>query len=421
MKQKTPNSKTVSPKTSKVNFPELMAPAGNWTMLTAAVHAGANAIYFGVEILNMRAKAVNFTTEELPKISAYCKERNVKTYLTLNTIVYEEEISEAEDIISACKNSGIDRIICWDLAISEICKKYEMPFCISTQASISNSLSANFYKSLGAVRVVLARECSLEEIKKIRKSTDLEIEAFIHGAMCIAVSGRCFMSHHLFGKSANRGECIQPCRREYEIIDNSIGKSMIIGEDYVLSPKDLCTIEFIDQLIESGIDSFKIEGRKRSPEYVAKVVSVYRKAIDLYFEGKLNIETKKELLSELEKVYNRGFSSGFYFDIPSSTEYADIYGSKATTRKEYIGKVLNYFKKAGVVFISLESGKISLEDEILIIGSTTGVVSTKITNILKDDIKSPEAVKGDKITLPCNETVRPNDLVYIVKNITPKL
>ncbi len=421
MKQIISESEHLSPKARKTHIPELMAPAGNWTMLTTAVHSGANAVYFGVEKLNMRAKAVNFTTEELPKISAYCKERNVKTYLTLNTLVYEEEISEAEDIISACKISGIDRVICWDLAISEICKKYEMPFCISTQASVSNSLSANFYKSLGAVRVVLARECSLEEIKKIRKSTDLEIEAFIHGAMCIAVSGRCFMSHHLFGKSANKGECIQPCRREYEIIDHSIDKSMIIGTDYVLSPKDLCTIEFIDQLIESGIDSFKIEGRKRSPEYVAKVVSVYRKAIDLYFEGKLTPETKKELLSELVKVYNRGFSSGFYFDIPSSAEYADIYGSKATTRKEYIGKVLNYYKKAGVVFVLLESGKIALEDEILIIGSTTGVVSTKITNILKDDIQSSEAVKGDKITLPCNETVRPNDAVYIVKNIKPNV
>ncbi len=397
--------------------PELMAPAGDWTMLVTAVNAGANAVYFGVEKLNMRAKAANFSTEELPNVTAFCKERNVKTYLTLNTIIYEEEIAEAEEIISAAKNSGVDRIICWDLAITQICRKYDMPFCISTQASISNSLSANFFKSLGAVRVVLARECSLEEIKKIRSSTDLEIEAFIHGAMCIAVSGRCFMSHHLFGKSANRGECIQPCRREYEVIDNSIDKSMIIGDDYVLSPKDLCTIEFIDQLIEAGIDSFKIEGRKRSPEYVAKVVSVYRKAIDLYFEGKLTAEIKKDFLAELEKVYNRGFSAGFYFDKPSSSEYADIYGSKATTRKAYVGKVLNYFKKANTVFVSLESGKIKLGDEILIIGATTGVVSVKINNILKDDVATNEASKGDKITFPCQELVRPHDSVYIVIQI----
>ncbi|MHB1687113.1 MAG: U32 family peptidase [Ignavibacteriaceae bacterium] len=396
--------------------PELMAPAGDWTMLSAAVNAGANAVYFGVEKLNMRAKAANFSTDELPKVTAFCKERNVKTYLTLNTIIYEEEIYEAEEIISAAKNSGVDRIICWDLAVTEICRKYQMPFCISTQASISNSLSANFYKSLGAVRVVLARECSLEEIKKIRALTDLEIETFIHGAMCIAVSGRCFMSHHLFGKSANRGECIQPCRREYEVVDNSIDKSMIIGEDYILSPKDLCTIEFLDQLIDAGIDSFKIEGRKRSPEYVAKVVSVYRRAIDLYFEGKFTGEIKKKFLSELEEAYNRGFSSGFYFDKPSSSDYADIYGSKATTRKEYLGKVINYFKKANAAFVSIESGKIKLEDELLIIGPTTGVVSVKIKNILKDDSELSEAVKGDRITFPCDELVRPHDSVYLVAN-----
>jgi len=401
-------------------FPELMAPAGDWTMLTAAVNAGANAVYFGVEKLNMRAKAANFSTEELPYIVSFCKGKNVKTYLTLNTILYENEITEAEEIIIAAKNSGVDKIICWDLAITEICRQHEMPFCISTQASISNSLSANFYKSIGASRIVLARECSLEQIKKIRASTDLEIEAFIHGAMCIAVSGRCFMSHHLFGKSANRGECIQPCRREYEITDNSIGKSMVIGDDYVLSPKDLCTIEFIDQLIDAGIDSFKIEGRKRSPEYVAKVVSVYRKAIDLYFEGKLTDEIKKDFLLELEKVYNRGFSSGFYFDKPGSSEYADIYGSKATTRKEYVGKVINYFKKANAVFVSLESGKIRLDDELLIIGPTTGVVSLKLENILKDEINISEAVKGEKITFPCSEIVRPHDSVYLVAAVKEK-
>lgn len=260
-----------------------MAPAGDWTMLRAAVQSGADAVYFGLDKLNMRAKAANFTVDQLGEVVAFCKENNVKTYLTLNTIVFEEELSEVEVIINSAKQSGVDRIICSDLAVADICSKYNFPFCISTQSSISNSLAADVYKRLGAVRIVLARECSLDEIKKIRSKTDLEIEAFIHGAMCIAVSGRCFMSHHLFGLSANRGECIQPCRREYEVYDKAAKKSMIIGEDYVLSPNDLCTIEFIDQLIEAGIDSFKIEGRKRAPEYVAKTVSVYRNAIDLYF------------------------------------------------------------------------------------------------------------------------------------------
>lgn len=391
-----------------------MCPAGDWTMLSAAINAGANAVYFGIDKLNMRAKAANFTIDELPQIVRLCKARNVKTYLTLNTIVYEEEIKELDKIVFSAKSAEIDRIICWDLAVAQICKKYEIPFCVSTQGSVSNSLSAALYKQLGAVRIVLARECSLKEIKRIRVNTDLEIEAFIHGAMCIAVSGRCFMSHHLFGSSANRGECIQPCRREYEVKDTITGKLMVIGEDYVLSAKDLCTVEFIDKLIEAGIDSFKIEGRKRSPEYVAKVVSVYRRAIDLYFEKKLTEEIKKDLLKELEEVYNRGFSTGFYFGKPSSDDYAEIYGSKATTKKEYVGKVLNYYKKSKIAYIVMESGKIAIDNEILIIGPTSGVVNLSLNKIIKDEAEITTAEKSDRITFPCEFQVRPHDRVYVI-------
>ena len=397
--------------------PELMAPAGNRTMLSAVVNSGANAVYFGVEKLNMRTKASNFKLEELDEITSFCKKHNVKTYLTLNSIVLEDDLKELDEIVSASKKANVDRIICWDLSVINKCREYEIPFCISTQASISNSLSVDFYKKLGALRVVLARECSLEEIKKIREKTDLEIEAFIHGAMCISVSGRCFMSHHLFGKSANQGECIQPCRREYEIYDTAIGKSLLIGEDYVLSPKDLCTIEFIDKLIEAGINSFKIEGRKRSPEYAAKVVSVYRKAIDLYFQNQLTKEIKKDFLKELESVYNRGFSWGFYFGKPSSDDYADIYGSKATSKKIFTGKVLNYYKKAKAVYIKVESGSLKLNDEVLITGPTTGVINLKLENIVKDDQEIEVCEKGDKITFPCEALVRPNDRVYLISKI----
>ncbi|OGU70702.1 MAG: protease [Ignavibacteria bacterium RBG_16_34_14] len=403
------------------NKPELMSPAGDRTMLTAVVKAGANAVYFGVDKLNMRNKAANFKIDELHEAVSFCKKHNVKTYLTLNTIVFEEELDKVDEIISAAKKSGVDRIICWDLAVAEKCKKHKIPFCISTQASVSNSLSANFYKSIGASRIVLARECSLEEIKKIRKNTDLETEAFIHGAMCVAVSGRCFMSHHLFGKSANRGDCIQPCRREYEVYDLPAGRqgpiikrSMLIGEDYVLSAKDLCTIEFIDELIAAGINSFKIEGRKRSSEYAAKVTSVYRRAIDLYFEGKLTAEAKKNFLKELEEVYNRGFSSGFYFGKPSSEDYADIYGSKATTKKEYIGKVLNYYKRSKIVYIKLETGKLKLDDNIMIIGPTSGVVNLQLEKILIEEENVNQADRGDKITFPCPDLVRHNDTVYLI-------
>ena len=397
--------------------PELMAPAGDWTMLRAAVSNGADAVYFGLDKLNMRAKAANFSIEELPELVSFCKEHKVKTYLTLNTIVFEEELSELEEIIIAAKKNVVHRIICSDLAVADLCFKHNMPFCISTQSSISNSLAADVYKRMGAVRIVLARECSLEEIKKIRAKTDLEIEAFVHGAMCIAISGRCFMSHHLFGKSANRGECIQPCRREYEVYDPAIGKSLIVGEDYIMSPKDLCTIEFIDQLIEAGIDSFKIEGRKRAPEYVAKAVAVYRQAIDLYFQGNLTKEKKKDLLTELEKVYNRGFSSGFYFGIPSSEEYAGVEGSKATTRKVYVGKVLNYFKEIEVAHILIESGEINIGDNILIMGETTGVLDIILEKMNVNDIESPTAKRGDEITIKVSSLVRRNDKVYLIEKV----
>jgi putative protease len=399
------------------NRPELMAPAGDWTMLRVAVSNGADAVYFGLAKLNMRAKATNFSLNELPEIISFCKSHKVKTYLTLNTIVFEEELSELEEIIVAAKGNSIDRIICSDLAVADLCHKHSLTFCISTQSSISNSLAADVYKRLGAVRIVLARECSLEEIKKIRAKTDLEIEAFIHGAMCIAVSGRCFMSHHLFSKSANRGECIQPCRREYELYDNSIDKSLIIGEDYVMSPEDLCTIEFIDQLIEAGIDSFKIEGRKRAPEYVAKAVSVYRQAIDLYFENNLTKERKKEFLTELEKVYNRGFSSGFYFDVPSSQEYAGVNGSKATTRKVYVGKIINFFSDIGVAHILLESGEINIKDVILIMGETTGVIEIQLEKMNVNDKNGFLAKRGDNVTLKVPSVVRRNDKVYLVEHV----
>lgn len=402
---------------TRKNKPELMAPAGDWTMLRAAVMNGADAVYFGLDKLNMRAKAANFSVEQLLEIVSFCKEHKVKTYLTLNTIVYEEELSELEEIIIVAKENKVDRIICSDLAVAELCHKHEFPFCISTQSSISNSLAADVYKRMGAVRIVLARECSLEEIKKIRAKTDLEIEAFIHGAMCIAVSGRCFMSHHLFGKSANRGECVQPCRREYEVFDPSIGKSLIVGEDYIMSPKDLCTIEFIDQLIEAGIDSFKIEGRKRSPEYVAKAVMVYRQAIDHYFTQTLTDEIKKDLLSVLETVYNRGFSSGFYFDIPSSEEYAGVNGSKATARKTYVGKVINYFQEPQVAHILLESGEIKINDDILIMGEKTGVIEIRLENMNVNDKDDSSAKRGDEITLKISSLVRRNDKVYLIEYI----
>jgi putative protease len=392
--------------------PELLAPAGDWTMLNTAIKSGADAIYFGVKNLNMRAKANNFDLSELKEIVSVCKKNKVDTHLTLNSIVFESELDELDLIVKSAQNACVDMIICWDPSVIMKCKEYNIPFCISTQASISNSQAVAYYENLGAKRIVLARECTLEKITEIREKSSIEIEAFVHGAMCIAVSGRCFMSHEIFGKSANRGECIQPCRREYEIVDKDDNTSMIIGEDYVLSPKDLCTIEFIDKLIEAGVDAFKIEGRKRSPEYIAKTVSIYRDAIDKYFNGSLTQKDIRKYVEELNKVYNRGFSTGFYFGTPGNESYAGSYGSLATTRKVYVGKVLNYYKKSKVAYLKIEAEKISSGDSIYIIGSTTGTVELKVDEIFNNDVIVTEANKSENVTLSCSELVREFDKVY---------
>jgi U32 family peptidase len=399
------------------NKPELLAPAGDWSMLNAAIKSGADAIYFGVESLNMRAMAENFKTSDIPEIVELCKKSNVAAHLTINTIVFENELKELDKIISTAKSAGVDLVICWDQAVIKKCKEYDIPFCVSTQASISNSESAKYYKELGAKRIVLARECTLDKICEIKKKADVEIETFIHGAMCIAVSGRCFMSHDIFGKSANRGECIQPCRREYKIIDADEKYSLVLGKDYVMSPKDLCTIDFIDKLIESGIDSFKVEGRKRSPEYISKVVSVYRRAIDLYFDGKLTDDAKKEFIEELKTVYNRGFSPGFYIGEPGSESFTAIYGSIATTRKIYLGRVINYYKRKKIANIRIEAGQLNSGDKIYIIGNSTGVMKMKIEKMMRDETEISSAEKGTDVTFECEERVRENDKVYKVVNV----
>ncbi len=395
-----------------IKKPELLAPVSDRATLNTAINAGCDAVYLGTDSLNMRAKAKNFLLTELEEVAQFCHSKNVDLHLTVNSIVYENELHQLDEILLKAKDAKVDLVICWDMAVVQRCAELKIPFCISTQASISNSAAANFYKKLGAKRIVLARECTLEMIDEIKQNSDIEIEAFIHGAMCLAVSGRCLMSHYSFAQSANRGECIQPCRREFEIKDKDGDSEFIVGEDYVLSPNDLSTIDFIDRLIELEIDSFKIEGRKRSPEYVGKVVSVYRKAIDLYFENKLTDEIKQQLKAELEKVYNRGFSNGFYFGRPGSEDYAEKYGSVATTKKIYIGKVLNYYKEPAVAHVKLEAGDLNLNDEIYVIGNKTGVVETNIKSLMRNDVLSPEAKKGDEITFICKDPIRPRDKVY---------
>ena len=386
---------------------ELLAPAGDFSMLASAVKAGADAVYFGLKEFSMRDNAKNFTIQDLDKINKITGKK-IKKYLTLNVIIYDEEIKKVESILKKIKGK-VDAIICWDLSVINLCRKFKIPFHISTQASVSNAEAAKFYKSLGAQRVVLARELNLKQIKKISKI--VPVECFIHGAMCVAVSGRCFMSQELFKRSANRGMCTQVCRRSYKITDEE-GKELKINRNTVMSAKDLCALPFMEKLKEAGIVSFKIEGRNRDARYVDTVVRIYRNALD----KKL---TKKEIdnyLGEMEKVYNRGFSSGFYLGTPTSDDFSTVENSAATTKKEFIGKVTHYYPKIGVGTILISTGELKPNDEIVIIGKTTGIQKTKIEKIEINRKSVEKAVKGDEIGIRL-PLVRVNDDVYIIKEV----
>jgi len=409
--------------------PELLSPIQDYMSLTIAITSGADAVFFGIKGFNMRSSAKNFTVKDLPKIAKIAHKNNVKTYLALNTIIYENEIKKVEEILLKVKKAKIDAIICWDFAVIEIAKKLKIETHISTQASIANSKTAEFYKKLGATRVVLARECSLEQIKEIKKHTKVEIEIFIHGAMCVSMSGRCFMSQFLYGKSANRGECLQPCRRKYLIKQIDGEKELELGEDYVMSPKDLRTIGFIEKILDLGIDCLKIEGRNRSPEYVATVTRAYRTIIDFYYsnnkhDNKFNEEfalLKNTLSTELDTVYHRGNSSGFFLGKPMN-EWTDGSGNESTQKKVHVGKVINYYKKINVAEILIQDNvKVKLDDNFIIQGPTTGNIEEKITSMEINHKSVKSAGKEEKIAIKIKTGVRKNDQVYIYKKIvSPK-
>ncbi|PIZ81766.1 protease [Candidatus Pacearchaeota archaeon CG_4_10_14_0_2_um_filter_30_11] len=391
----------------KNNKFELLAPAGDFSMLVAAIKAGADAVYFGLKEFSMRDNAKNFNIEDLTEINKICGKK-IKKYLTLNVIIYEEEIKKVEEILKKIKGK-VDAIICWDLSVINLCRKLKIPFHISTQASISNSESAKFYKKLGAERVVLARELNLDQIKKISKF--VSVECFIHGAMCVAVSGRCFMSQELFKRSANRGMCTQVCRRSYTLKDDE-GRELKINRNTVMSAKDLCTLPFIETLKDAGIISFKIEGRNRDARYVDTVVRIYRKALD----KKLNKEEIVDGLKELEKVYNRGFSSGFYLGVPTNDDFSEVENSSATTKKQFVGKVTHYYPKSQVGTIFISTGEIKIGDELNIIGQVTGIEKIKIERIEINKKSVKKAVKGEEIGIKLPK-VKVNDEVYIIKSL----
>ncbi|MBS3163280.1 U32 family peptidase [Candidatus Woesearchaeota archaeon] len=393
--------------------PELLSPVSDFTSLVSAINAGADSVYFGLKELNMRINAKNFSLSEIKKVVKICHRHKIKAYLALNTIIYDSEIKKVIKILKKAKELRIDAVICWDNAVILEAKKLKIPVHISTQASVSNSESAKFYRFLGAKRIVLARELSLEQIKKIKKDADIEIECFIHGAMCVSISGRCFMSQFVFGKSANRGDCIQPCRRRYLLKDIEEGYELELGNNHVLSPKDLCTLPFIEKLIESNIDAFKIEGRSRSPEYVKVVTECYRKAIDAYFENKLTKELKNRLMQELKKVYNRGFSSGFYLGKPIN-EFIES-DNQSKTKKVFIGIINNYYKRNGVAEFKLFTGKLKVGDTIMIQGPTTGVIEQKVRSIEIEHKNISSVKKGNSFGIKIDKNVRKNDKVFLMK------
>lgn len=389
--------------------PQLLSPAGDETCLRAAIDAGADAVYFGLGELNMRVKSKGIELNDLERIVDEAHQKNVKIFVTLNVIVYEHELKKVNEILREIKKANVDAVICWDLAIVEKCRKLDIPFHISTQASLSNSQAALFYQNLGAKAIVLARECTLKQIKEIRKKVETKIEIFCHGAMCVSVSGRCFMSQFLNCKSANRGECLQPCRREYRVIDTQTGHELEVSNGFVMSPKDLCSLGILDKIVETGVDILKIEGRGRSPEYVSTVTRAYRTALDSIQKGEYNSKLKKQLIEEVKKVYNRGFSTGFFLGRPGDEAWSRTAGSQASEKKEFLGKVTNYFKRSKIAEVTLTAGQIKINDTLQIQGPTTGLKRLTITELKHH----PE----EKITFPCDHQVRNGDAVYKIIKI----
>lgn len=404
--------------------PELISPAGDWTSMRVALQAGADAIYFGAEGFNMRAASKSFTPSEFGGIARLCRSHGAKAYLALNSVIYDAELAEIDRTVAAAKAAGLDAVICWDLAVIEACRRHQMPFHLSTQASVSNFDALRFYASLGARMIVLARELTLEQVAAITERIAAEklpvtVESFVHGAMCVAVSGRCFLSQEIFGRSANRGECIQPCRRSYRITDVEEGFELELGSDYVMSPKDLCTIEFLYQLFDAGIGAFKIEGRNRSPEYVAITTAVYRKAIDFIAEHRNDADfavayrkLAAKFEKELKKVYNRGFSAGFYFGKPAD-EWARHNGSVATETKSYVGIVRKYFPKAGVAEVLVHGPGVDAGATLSFQGPATGLVTVEHSALFLDGEPAETIAQGEVFSVK-SDRVRKNDKVYVL-------
>lgn len=410
---------------------EIMAPAGNFECLHAAIQGGADSVYFGVERLNMRShSANNFRVSDLKEICSICREHGVKSYLTLNIVLYNDDLEDMRQTLDAAREAGITAVIASDMAAILYAREIGLEVHISTQLSVSNFEALKFYSRYADV-IVLARELNLHQVKEIKErireegikgpsGRPVEIEMFAHGALCMAISGKCYLSLHEYGASANRGSCYQICRRGYEVTDLETGNRLVVDNKYIMSPKDLCTIEFMDKIIDAGVTVFKIEGRARSAEYVKRTASCYRRAADAVCDGRYSPELAAELKQELSEVFNRGFWDGYYQGARLG-EWSEVYGSKATRKKVYSGKITNWFGKIGVAEILVESAPLKTGDRILVMGPSTGVVEMDVPEIRVDLKPVSEAVKGEYCSIPvdasllegCDGKLRRSDKVYI--------
>jgi U32 family peptidase len=401
---------------------EVMAPAGSWEAMMAAIKAGADSVYFGVEQLNMRARQTNnFLVDDLPEVARVCDEAGVKSYITMNTIIYDHDISLMRRIIDKAKEAGITAVIASDLAVMNYCRKKGMEVHISTQSNVTNLETVELFSDYADV-IVMARELTLKQVgdmvKAIKKNNItgpsgnlVQIEIFAHGALCMAVSGKCYLSLHSHNASANRGACIQNCRREYTVTDEE-GIELKIDNEYIMSAKDLCTIDFLDKILEAGVQVLKIEGRGRAADYVYTTTQCYREAVDAFEEGTYTQEKIAVWREKLSSVYNRGFWDGYYLGRKMG-EWSNVHGSVATTKKIYIGKGVKYFEKIGVGEFLMESHDINIGDKLIVTGPTTGLIETTVEEIrLGSGDSVQQAVKGNTISLQIGEKIRASDKLY---------
>lgn len=410
-----------------INDFEIMAPVGSRESLAAAIQAGANSIYFGIGQLNMRSHSANkFTIDDLREIALTCSEHGIKTYLTVNTIIYGEDMMVMRQIIDAAKEAEITAVIASDVAVMSYCNKVGVEVHLSTQLNISNIEALRFYAQFADV-VVLARELNMDQVAEIYrqivdenicgpKGEQIRIEMFCHGALCMAISGKCYMSLDKTGRSANRGECMQMCRRSYTLTDTDTGEQLEVDNKYIMSPKDLKTIRFIDRMMKSGVRVFKIEGRARGPEYVYTVITCYKEAIQSVIDNTFTEEKKDDWDERLSRVFNRGFWDGYYQG-QTLGEWNKHYGSLATEKKVYCGKGMKYFSKLGVAEFLIEANELHLGDKLLITGPTTGVMYVTADEIRFDLTPVEIAKKGWRVSIPVPDKVRPSDKLYILKTV----